>query len=231
MIFHQSTKKHKFLLLKFCYINARSVCNKALAIADFILSEKIDICAIKETWLSNNTSPALLNELIPNGFKLFQSPRTNGKGGGVAIISRDYIKIQEPVFQDTKFANFESLNCIASFERKNLFIGAIYRPPPSRSNGLRTSTFFQEWQDYLEQLILLKHEILLVGDINFHLDNKTSPDTKKFLTILNSFSFVQLVDSVTHIGGHILDFVATPEDSTIILGKPKAAETFITGSD
>ena len=78
--------------------------------------------------------------------------------------------------------------------------------------------------------MLLNYEILLTGDTNFHSDCKTSTSTKHFLSTLDSCNFSQHVDAPTHFCGHILDFVATLENSPILLEKPKVLNTLITDS-
>ena len=83
------------VFLNFCCLNVRSVNNKTLTISDFILSRNIDICAITETWLVDHTSSAVLNDLIPKGYKLFHQPRTGKRGGGLTIIFRDKIVVKE----------------------------------------------------------------------------------------------------------------------------------------
>ena len=158
------------------------------------------------------------------------SYRTNKRGGGVAIIIRECFTIKKTSFADSSFANFECLNCIVSVNEKHPFIGIVYRPPHSKSNGLSKSAFFEEWEDYLNNLVTLKHEILLTGDINFHLDSSSSPDTKKFLILLDSFNFCQHINSATHICGHTLDFVATLENSSLKAEKPKILNSHITDS-
>ena len=149
------------VFLNFCCLNARSVNNKALAISDFILSKNIDICAITETWLADHTSSAVLNELIPKGYKLFHPPRAGKRGGGLAINFRNTIAVKEYFSKEINFSNFESLNCSKALNNKVTFIGIIYRPPPSKSNGFSNSSFFKDWEDYLNHLILLKQDILL----------------------------------------------------------------------
>ena len=69
--------------------------------------------------------------------------------------------------------------------------------------------------------MLLKQDILLTGDVNFHLDCKTSPETKYFNSTLDSFDFVQCVNAATHVhvGGHTLDFAATLENSSLLCNK------------
>ena len=82
----------------------------------------------------------------------------------------------------------------------------------------------------LLHLMLLKQDILLTGDINFHSESSNSPDTKHFISILDSHNFLQHVDTATHVYGHILDFVSTLETSSLLSGKPAVHETFIADS-
>ena len=216
--------------LVFCCLNCRSANNKTLAISDFIISSNIDVCAITETWLSNQISPAMLNDLTPNGFKFLNHPRIGKKGGGLGIIYRRNLDVKLFDSKELKFKNFEYLNCTIAFKNKTFFLGVVYRPPPSKANGFSTSSFFQEWEDYLNYLMLLKQDVLLTGDINFHLDCKTSPETKHFNSTLDSLNFIQHVDTATHVGGHTLDFIATLENSSLLCNKPTVRDTFITDS-
>ena len=95
---------------------------------------------------------------------------------------------------------------------------------------LQQHCFLQQMGRLLNNLMLLKHEILLTGDINFHLDCKTLTSTKHFLSTLDSCNFSQHVDALTHICGHTLNFVATLENSPSLLEKPKVLNTLITDS-
>ena len=78
--------------------------------------------------------------------------------------------------------------------------------------------------------MLLKQNILLTGNINFHLENLNSPDTKHFISIPDSHNFLQHVDTATHVCGHILDFVANLDTSSLLSEKPVVHETFIADS-
>ena len=67
--------------------NARSVRNKAVSIADFVMSQDIDILALTETWLGRDTDKTVLRELVPTGYNILHVPRTDGRrGGGVAFL-------------------------------------------------------------------------------------------------------------------------------------------------
>jgi len=43
----------------------------------------------------------------------------------------------------------------------------VYRPPPSKANGLTSSGFFDEWSSFLERFTDIQEEIILMGDFNF----------------------------------------------------------------
>ena len=68
--------------LTICYLNARSVKNKADDIADLMVERKIDICAITETWLSATESDKIaIGNLTPPGYSVLHVPRSKGRGG------------------------------------------------------------------------------------------------------------------------------------------------------
>ena len=75
----------------------------------------------------------------------------------------------------------------------------LYRPP-----NLSKSQFLDEFGMFLEGAALSGCENILLGDLNFHLDQHDTW-TLKFYDLLEQFSFTQLVNTPTHIQGHILD--------------------------
>ena len=77
--------------LKVGLLNPRSSNKKGESICDFIVSQNLDICAITETWLCDN-SPSSLGVITPNGYASHHVPRSNRKGGGVAIVYRQSMK-------------------------------------------------------------------------------------------------------------------------------------------
>ncbi len=66
-------------------INARSVSNKTVIINDFFNSRTLDFLFIMDTWLTpGDLSP--FSELVPSDCKFLNSPRSVGRGGGLASI-------------------------------------------------------------------------------------------------------------------------------------------------
>ena len=92
----------------------------------------------------------------------------------------------------------------------------IYRPPPSKVNNLRTSMFFKEFCTFLEQVIILSGNIVIVGDFNFHVDNTRNSDTITFNNILESFNLKQHVNEPTHKQGHTLDLIITRNEDRLV---------------
>ena len=82
----------------------------------------IDVYAITETWLFNQTSPAILNELIPDGCKFLNHPQIRKKGDELCIIYRKNLNIIAYDSRELKIKNFEYLNCFNSFKSKTFFL-------------------------------------------------------------------------------------------------------------
>ena len=78
----------------------------------------------------------------------------------------------------------------------------IYRPPPSVKNKLTVDKFMNEFSTLLESASVLQN-LLMVGDLNFHIDDAANKDAKSFLEVLDMADLHQHVDSPTHRGSHI----------------------------
>lgn len=205
--------------LKVFTLNCRSVKNKALSLCDFIVSEDADILALTETWLGTSVDPGVIAELLPKGYDILHSSRKEQRGGGVAVIFRTSIKVNQ-INTENVYTHFEHLDCSITITNTHLRLGVIYRPPPSRKNGFRDCVFFDEWSSYLDQHAALPQELVLTGDLNFHLDDDKDPNALRFSSILESFGLVQHVTGATHIRGHTLDVVIAKDDSSIIGSPP-----------
>ena len=72
-------------------INARSVGNKAPHIIDLLTENELDVLVITETWLFSDES-AKVNSITPTGYTTFSKARDDRRGGGVAVICRDWFK-------------------------------------------------------------------------------------------------------------------------------------------
>ena len=50
-------------------------------------------------------------------------------------------------------------------------------------------------------------DLLIVGDLNFHLDKKNDTATRKLTELLESFNILQFVNTSTHKSEHTLDVI------------------------
>jgi len=194
------------------YLNARSVNNKASEIADFIIEKHLDVCAITETWLSGDVEKdnIVLGELIPAGFHLEQVPRTQRRGGGVAIVCKSSLRCKRQKIQT--FKTFEVIEVQLASKKDCYRFSTIYRPPTNSS----VSAFLEEIYSYIDCQATSKQKRIFVGDFNIHFDNNQNRNAEKFKDILESTNLRQHVSKPTHVKGHLLDLIITNVDEDIV---------------
>ena len=107
--------KHK-RCTKFAVLNARSIVRKSTLLCDIIISEKLDILAITETWLNGSDldSHCLtdIRNTLPN-YNFLHLPRKDRKGGGIAVVIRDGFKVTEN--NQLSINSFEYLDLSVSY--------------------------------------------------------------------------------------------------------------------
>ncbi len=129
---------------------------------------------------------------------------------------KKYIKVKKQ--SQRTFSSFEYIDVTLNYRNTCTRMIIIYRPPPSKTNKLSSSIFFEEFCILVEQLIILPGNILIAGDFNFHVDNITDPDTIKFNKILESFNLQQHINGPTHKRGHTLDLIITRNEDKLVTG-------------
>jgi hypothetical protein len=113
-------------------INARSVNKRAAEIHYFLHSTSISVIAITETWFTIDHGSDDLRAFCPDGYSAVHVPRCGSKGGGVAILYRNTIRVDPPPLDLTISATtFEwlSLSLVVNSVSIRLFV--VYRPPRS----------------------------------------------------------------------------------------------------
>ena len=202
-------------------MNVRSVKNKALSVADMVISRDIDILALTETWLGSAIDDHVIHELVPRGYEFHAVSRSGGKrGGGVVVLHiTSGLKLKK-VSPRGHFTHFEHADYHVLIHGVTFRLCIIYRPPPSNQNGLVNTVFFDQWSVYLDIVMLDSHNIIITGDLNFHLDNPAELDVRRFSETLADHGMTQLVKSPTHRGGYILDIVIVRETGSIISALP-----------
>ena len=91
----------------------------------------------------------------------------------------------------------------------------VYRPPYSKEHPVPASVFFQEFSAFLETTVLCPEVLLVSGDFNFHLDDPSDADARKFMELIDTFGLLQHITTPTHVSGHILDLIISRSSNDI----------------
>ena len=109
------------------------------------------------------------------------------------------------------------MDCDVDIDGLAVRLVVVYRPPPSKANGLRNSGFLDdEWPTFLTRYATTHKDIIIVGDMNFHLDVADDRDAQRFTSVLESCGLQQHIHEPTHVHGHTLDVVITRDTSNLV---------------
>ena len=204
------------------FLNPWSLANKTTAIKDFLLSNDPDLMAIAESWLQSDqdeSKPQYINqhEMLPADYQMIYVPRPEGKrGGGIAVIFRNSVNVKVVSFSKLKTSQFEYIVCSVTICKLVLRLIVVYRPDPTAVNGLNVNLFWKQFEDVLCRHAVCTEEVIITGDLNFHLDNVLNTNTKQLHSILDGLGLEQKVNEPTHVAGHILDVLIMRTESTIL---------------
>ena len=203
-------------LLSCCW-NVRSLNNKADSVLTFLEDKNISVLFVTETWLTSlkNDVTAVIKS---HGYSIIHHIRGNSdkiRGGGIGLIY-DSSKLNITQVFEKPCESFEFvMGKYRDSDGENVLCVCVYRP------GVLNENFFTEFDEFLGSIFLKFRKFLICGDLNIHLDHKTSKNTVKFLELLSSYGLHHHVNEPTHIQGHLLDVVisshnvVTPQSITI----------------
>ena len=189
---------------------------KSASICDFVISKRLDLLALTETWLSRRHTEHLSVAEITNtlqNYVFFHQSRTDKAGGGVGLLLRKWFTVK--VNEVSKFKSMEYMDFKITARDASFRLLVIYRIHPSRKKKLTSAMFFEEFSTLLENLIVTPEYLLLTGDFNFHMDIPSYPDTSKFNDLLESAGLKQSVTGSTHRCVHTLDLVIDRQESML----------------
>ena len=182
------------------YTNARSIVNKIDELKSFVHTTDPDIVCITEAWTNSSISNHYLN--IP-GFQLVsrldRNDTQNGRGGGILIYVKDYLKANETPIT-CQFNQYAGIEIITNSGTLNLFV--VYRSPNStHENNEKLLALLQE----------IKNPAIILGDFNYpgiDWGSLSGPgDLQKFIDLTLDQFWDQWVTFPTHKSGNCLDLV------------------------
>ena len=108
--------------------------------------------------------------------------------------------------------SYKSFENIAITTGSPAFVMAfVYRPPGSYSDA-----FCDKFFNLLVYLSSVGQNFLICGDFNIHVDT-TSKESEKFLNCLETCNINQHTHNPSHLHGHILNLILTPDDSSALV--------------
>ena len=195
-------------------LNAQSVFQIAGDIHEFIADNTLDALILTETWLQEVGDGPCIKEMTPPDYVFHSFPRVGRRGGGIAVLMSTSLA-PKVTFRCLSYASFEAVTMCLSAE-KLVSLTVVYWPPPSKQIKLTTKMFLQDFEPFLDERLTERDKTVVIGDFNLHFDVQTNPDVQKLCSLLSEQSFTQIVDEPTNKSGHILHWLVTAEDSTLI---------------
>ena len=121
-----------------------------------------------------------IGRICPDGYKLLDHIRDCRQGGGTALLFRDSLTVKK-VGGGAKMS-FEFSEWIVQLASSyGLRLVVVYRPQSdSDDHRIPMTTFFNDFTDLLETVILCKEQLVIVGDFNIHVDVLINSDSTKF---------------------------------------------------
>jgi hypothetical protein len=183
-------------------------------ISHHLITYNLDLLAVTETWLSAESGNSDLLNVCPAGYSAVHTARLGKRGGGVALIHRDSIRV-DVVTSGFSCNSFEHIVVLLRFSSISIRLVIVYRPP-SQSSKCSEGQFISDFADFLQLLVVSTGKLLIVGDFNIHTDVVTNSSAVKLQSILQSFGLSQHVNGPTHLDGHTLDLVIARDADKVI---------------
>ena len=106
---------------------------------------------------------------------------------------------------------------LSAKDRNHIRLLILYRLLSSKKCHITSNMFFDEFEPLMHRYCATESgRLLLVGDVNFHLDDPSDCDSSRFLDLLYSLDLVQHVKEPTHNRGHLLDAVISRQTDDLV---------------
>ena len=152
---------------KFGMVNAQSCRNKTVSIKEYVIEKDLDLFVIIESWLFTHDKEKIA-KLQPEGYGFEHLPRDDRQGGGIALLYKSNVSVI--ITQKEILGSCEYIDSFVKYNSKSMRLISIYRPEnDKKKKKILISLFFEEFSDIVEQYILSKEDLLIVGDFNFHI--------------------------------------------------------------
>ena len=185
--------------------------NKLPDLMEHLIDSKPDVIFLTETWLTSEKNN-ITAEVKEYGYVLRHKIRKNrekDRGGGVGTLLKSTIVSKQLVSKD--YHSFEHNVVRIPLEGKQMMILiTVYR-----LQFVPVGKFIEEFEELLEKYAVLNEDFIIAGDVNIHTETDGGP-ARKFEDLLDMFDLKQQVTGPTHIKGHTIDVVISPNKTAYV---------------
>ena len=170
-----------------------------------------DVIFLTETWLTSEKNN-ITAEVKEYGYQLLhkiRKKREKERGGGVGTLIKSSITSKQLISKE--YHSFEhNIVKLPLENKKSMILITVYR-----LQFVPIAEFFEEFEELLEKYTVLYEDFVIVGDVNVHVETDECA-SKKFKNLIDQYDLVQHVLEPTHIMGHTLDIVISPNKDSYI---------------
>ena len=200
---------HGDRLLQVGWLNVQSLGNKTTAVQELIEENSLNVLALTEVWHRSSDDLAL-KLATPSNFLVVDAVRESSPGhGGIAVLYDASLRCKRVTLP--VFSTFEALCVRFSSGETVWLLLTIYRPGSTSVS----QSFLTEFSAFLETLALENIPIVIGGDLNVHVENRSNTLVQDYISLLQSMDFHQHVSGSTHRSGGTLDHVITHSEYNI----------------
>ncbi|XP_078540017.1 uncharacterized protein LOC144824948 [Lissotriton helveticus] len=182
--------------IKAAMLNCRSLRKHRTEIFHLLEDQNLNILFLTETWLDDHSDPDVI-QALPPGYALARLDRKEGRGGGIAIATKDpLICTMSPIWVDHSEAGYFTINTGPNHSISGIL---IYRPPG------RLFDFTDSLMEAITHLAIRKSRLLVLGDLNAHFEDPSDTDATGILAELISVQLELKNKEPSHQLGHLLD--------------------------
>ena len=182
--------------LKFVHQNIRGLTNSFPSLEAFVYKEgsKIDVLELSEPHIVEGDESSVNAGLFElEGYTLIKRNRSHGKGGGVAMFVKNFVKFKRRHDLENPLLEIIVIEIFIK-NAKSILVGCYYRPPEG-SNYL-PSNYNDLFNEHLANFSNNK-EVILMGDFNVNYNSHSC--NEEFKSIITANGFKQIINEPTRV--------------------------------
>ena len=131
----------------------------------------------------------------------------------MGLIYSRAVKNVKVITNHVDISSFEIMEFTFGVSSHSVRMAIVYRPGHPGTDR----AFIEEFGQFLETFSVCREKLVICGDFNYWVDNPTlKPYSDEFLRLLDINNIANHVSVPTHISGHTLDLILTPEGSDLV---------------